>query len=117
MRRDQATGGGCMATVERPGIPSVFGAPAGDEPAGMSADRVRARKRLEKKSKFRGDLVAYVVINAFLVVIWAVSGRGYFWPGWVLGGWAVFLALDAWGLYFRRPITEADIDRELHRHQ
>ena len=107
-----------MSTVEEPGTPSVFGTPAADESAGTSADnRDQARKRLEKKSKFRGDLAAYVVINALLIVIWAVSGRGYFWPGWVLGGWAVFLALDAWSLYFRRPITEADIDRELHLHQ
>lgn len=72
-----------------------------------------ARKRVEKKRKFAGDVVAYLVINAFLVGVWAVSGFGYFWPGWVLAAWGVFLVLDAWNLYYRRPITEEDVEREL----
>lgn len=99
-----------MSTVMEPGI-----TPSDKEPVVGSTERERARKRLERRLKFRGDLVAYILINAFLVVIWAVSGRGYFWPGWVMGGWGVLLLLDAWTLYFRHPITEADIDRELRR--
>ncbi len=80
-----------------------------------SEEREVARKRVEKRQKLRGDFVAYVVINAFLVGVWAITDRGYFWPGWVLAGWGVFLLLDAWNVYFRRPISEADIDRELRR--
>jgi hypothetical protein len=78
-----------------------------------STDWERARQRVEKKHKFRGDVVAYVVINLFLIGIWAVSGFGYFWPGWVLAAWGTFLLLDAWNIYYRRPITEDDIDKEL----
>lgn len=74
-----------------------------------------ARKRVERKRKLRADFAAYVVINAFLIVAWAVTGFGYFWPGWVLAAWGVALAMDAWRVYYQRPITEADIDRELHR--
>ena len=37
------------------------------------------------------DTFAYVVINAFLIGVWAVTGAGYFWPGWVLAGWGVGL--------------------------
>ncbi|HEX4980681.1 MAG TPA: 2TM domain-containing protein [Ilumatobacteraceae bacterium] len=80
-----------------------------------STDRQQARKRVEKKHKFRGDVVAYVIINLFLVGTWAVTGAGYFWPGWVLAGWGVLLLLDAWSLYFRRPITEEEIDEEMRR--
>lgn len=80
-------------------------------------ERELARKRLERKAKFRADAVAYVVINLFLVGVWAVTDRGYFWPGWVMAGWGVLLALDAWNVYGRRPITDADIDAELrHNH-
>lgn len=105
-----------MSTINEPGSAPAFEKPRGGaEPEPMSADRERARRRLERKKKFRDDLVAYVVINAFLVVIWTVSGHGYFWPGWVMGGWGVFLLLDAWNLYFRGTITEADVDRELRR--
>lgn len=72
-----------------------------------------ARWRVERKRKFRIDLVTYVVINLFLIGVWAVTGFGYFWPGWVLAGWAVLLGLDAWGFSSRRPITEDDIQMEL----
>lgn len=79
------------------------------------SDREQARKRVERKHKFRGDDVAYVLINAFLIGIWAFSGAGYFWPGWVLAGWGVMLALDAWNLFFRRPISEEEVDTEMRR--
>lgn len=78
-------------------------------------DRAWARTRVEKKHKLRGDLVAYVVINAALVATWALTGFGYFWPGWILGFWGVFLLLDVWNLYFQRPITEREIDEELRK--
>jgi hypothetical protein len=80
-----------------------------------TSERASARQRLERKRKVGGDAVAYVVINAFLVGIWAFNGRGYFWPGWVLAGWGVLLLLTAWDVYYRRPISQDDIDRELHR--
>ncbi|HET9187031.1 MAG TPA: 2TM domain-containing protein, partial [Acidothermaceae bacterium] len=60
----------------------------------QDTDRRIARRRVEAKRKFRSDVVAYVIVNAFLVVAWAISGRGYFWPGWVLAGWGVFLLID-----------------------
>ncbi|MGB8859271.1 MAG: 2TM domain-containing protein [Ilumatobacteraceae bacterium] len=72
-----------------------------------------ARKRVERKRKFRADVAAYVVINCCLVAVWAVGGFGYFWPGWVLAAWGVGLALDAWNVFFQRPISPADIEREL----
>ena len=75
----------------------------------------QARARAIRKRKFRGDLMGYFVINAFLVGLWAVSGFGYFWPGWVLAIWGVFLVLDAWELVYRREVTEEDIQREMHR--
>ena len=80
-----------------------------------TSDYEEARTRLLRKRKFRGDLVAYLVINAFLVGIWAVTGLGYFWPGWVLAGWGVLLVLDAWDAYYRHDVTEEDIEREMHR--
>jgi fatty acid desaturase len=74
-----------------------------------------ARQRVERKRKFRADLVAYVVINAFLIGVWATTGMGYFWPGWVLAGWGVVLVLDAWNVFYRRPVTSKDIEEELRR--
>lgn len=77
--------------------------------------RESARKRLEAQRGFVSDIVAYVVVNAFLIGVWAFTGAGYFWPAWVLAGWGAALALHGWDVYGRRPITEADIDDELRR--
>lgn len=82
---------------------------------GPTTDYELARARVLRKRKFTGDVMAYVLINAFLVGLWAFTGAGYFWPGWVLGGWGVLLLLDGWDAYYRRDVTEQDIQRELHR--
>ncbi len=83
--------------------------------APRSTEYEQARRRVERRRKFRADIVAYVIINAFLIVVWAVTGMGYFWPGWVLGGWGALLLLDAWKAFYRRPVTEADVREELRR--
>lgn len=75
----------------------------------------RARARAEKKRKFRSDLAVYFIINAFLVGVWAITGSGYFWPGWVIGAWGLGLILAAWDLFYRREVTDEDIQREMHR--
>ena len=45
-----------------------------------------------------------------------VTGAGYFWPGWVLLGWGVLLSLDAWKVFYQRPVTDADVEAEMQRH-
>ena len=89
----------------------------GDQAGGPSAANAReqARKRVEARRGLTGHVVAYVVINAFLIGVWAMTGRGYFWPIWIIAGWGIGLVLNAWDVLWRRPITEADIDAELHR--
>lgn len=74
-----------------------------------------ARKRVANRRDFSSHVVAYVVVNAFLIFVWAITGAGYFWPAWVLAGWGIGLVLHAWDVFFRRPVTDADIEAELHR--
>ena|SRR5215211_4473625 len=76
--------------------------------------RVAARKRIEKRRNLQGGFVAYVVVNAFLVAVWAMTGGGYFWPAWILAGWGVGMLLGLWD-YLRGPVTEADVDDEVRR--
>lgn len=76
--------------------------------------RAAARKHIEKRRGLQGGLVAYVIVNAFLVTAWAMTGGGYFWPGWVIAGWGVGMLFGFWD-YLRGPITDADIDDELRR--
>jgi len=78
--------------------------------------RAAAIERLEKKRDVRNHVMVYVVVNVMLVVIWAASGAGYFWPIWSIAGWGIGLALHAWTTYGRRPITEAEIREETRHH-
>ena len=74
-----------------------------------------ARKRVTARRDFGSHLVAYAVVNSFLVFVWALTGGGYFWPAWVLAGWGIGIVLHAWDVFLRRPVTDADIDAELQR--
>ena len=75
--------------------------------------RQAAINRLKDKRGFWSNLAAYVVVNGFLVVVWAFSGAGAFWPIWVMGGWGIGLALHAWSVFGQKPITEEDVQREM----
>lgn len=59
-----------------------------DEAEVIGDEREVARRRVRARRDFTSNLVGYVVINAALIGIWAASGRGYFWPGWVMALWA-----------------------------
>jgi hypothetical protein len=99
-----------MQTADQTSTPG-----GGTDPAHLP-ERETARKRVQAKRDFASHLVAYAVINAFLIAVWAITGGGYFWPAWVLACWGAGLVLHAWDVYWRRPVTEADVDAELHRH-
>ena len=85
-----------------------------EKTATLDAARTLARKRIEKRRGLQGGMVAYVVINVFFVAVWAMTGRGYFWPAWIIAGWGVGMLLGLWD-YLRGPVTDADIDDELRR--
>ena len=87
-----------------------------EQTSAAETERDRARKRIEARRNLQGGLVAYVVFNTFLVGVWALSGGGYFWPGWIIGGWGAGMVMGVWA-YLRGPVTEADIDAELRRHR
>jgi uncharacterized ion transporter superfamily protein YfcC len=82
-----------------------------------SAEWAQARKRVTDRRDFGSHVVVYLVVNAFLILVWAVTSAGYFWPAWVLGGWGIGLVLHAWEVFVRRPITDADVQAELQREQ
>jgi hypothetical protein len=85
-----------------------------DEEAREATERKLARKRIEKRRGLQGGLVAYLVVNAFLIAVWALTGGGYFWPAWIIAGWGVGMLLGLWD-YYRGPVTDTDVDAELRR--
>jgi hypothetical protein len=57
----------------------------------------------------------YVAVNLLLIAVWAVTGRGYFWPIWPILGWGAALRLHYWTVFLRRPISEDEIRREMEK--
>ncbi len=86
-------------------------------PRTEQALREEAVSRLKKKRDFRGHVFIYVAVNAMLVVVWAITGGGFFWPIFPILGWGVGVAANAWDVYGRKPISEDEIRRETERLQ
>lgn len=84
---------------------------------GLNEEELRkeATERLKTRREFWQHLASYVIVNAGLIGIWAIGGGGYFWPGWVLAGWGIGLALHAWTVFFQKPIGEDEIRHEMDR--
>jgi len=76
--------------------------------------RQRALDRIKKKREFQAHLIAYVTVNAFLVVIWAVTSRDFFWPVFPILGWGIGLVFHWWDTYRGEP-SEDQIQREIDR--
>jgi hypothetical protein len=77
--------------------------------------RQAAMESLKKKAEFRAHLLAYVLVNAFLVAMWSVTGAGFFWPVFPIAGWGIGLVLHAWDTYRQQAPTEQDIRSEMDR--
>ena len=80
--------------------------------------RELALKRLKKLRDFHAHLLVYVLVNSFLVVIWAASSpSGFFWPVFPIAGWGIGLVMNAWDVYYGDTFREDRIQREMERLQ
>jgi hypothetical protein len=78
--------------------------------------RKQAISRLKKKDAFRKTVLAYILVNLLLIGIWALGDQGYFWPVWVIGGWGIGLAFQAYDAYGHSgAVTESDVQREMEK--
>jgi hypothetical protein len=53
--------------------------------------REEATMRLRKRRDFAAHLAAYVFVNVSVIVIWAMTGSGFFWPVFPILGWGIGL--------------------------
>ena len=78
--------------------------------------RQQAKERLEKRRDFKTHVFIYLLVNAVLVAVWAIATpEAIFWPIFPILGWGVGVAANAWDVFVRKPITDAEIDREADR--
>jgi class 3 adenylate cyclase len=47
------------------------------------------------RQSVKTHLTVYLLVNLFLIGIWAASGGGYFWPVWPILGWGLGVAFHA----------------------
>jgi len=87
----------------------------GNHAAAEYAARDQAVKRLKKQRDFRGHLVAYLLVNTLLVVIWATTSHGFFWPAFVIAPWGIGVVMNAREAYGRPDLTEQAIEHETER--
>ncbi|MGX5679841.1 2TM domain-containing protein [Schumannella luteola] len=78
--------------------------------------RSLATKRLKARNDFYTYLLIWLAVSLVVTFVWFMTGSGYFWPGWVIGGMgiaALFQFIDLIGKH--RTITESAIDAEVQR--
>lgn len=90
----------------------------GNEVDRSSADqelRQRAVQRLRARAGFWTHLLVYLTINALTVVVWAVTGNGFFWPIFLIVLWGMGVVANAWDVFGPAPVTEDRVRREMDR--
>ena len=86
----------------------------------MNTEQLRdaALARLKHRKSLKKQLKTYVITNLTLIVIWALSGQGNFWPVWPIAFWGLALLYQAWSFQHPdQPISDQDIEREMNRKQ
>lgn len=79
--------------------------------ADLPSDRaVRAAIRFYRlqREALRYHAAAYVSVNGSLVAIWAATGEGQFWPGWVLAPGTAMIAWHSAGSRLLRRVLRLD---------
>lgn len=76
--------------------------------------RRRAEKRLEDKRGLGAHVLAYLMVNAFLVAIWFWTESGFFWPIFSIIGWGIGVVFNIWEVYSPAP-SEQRIRAEMDR--
>jgi hypothetical protein len=77
--------------------------------------RELALDRLKKKADFRMHVLTFVLFNGMFVLIWAMTGRHFFWPVIPLCIWGIGIIAHAMETFGRPVPTEDDIRQEMDR--
>jgi hypothetical protein len=88
---------------------------AAPAPPAIPVDHQEAIERIRAKRAFGRHATVYVAVNLLLIAVWAITSRGYFWPIWPILGWGVGLGVNYWTVFFRRPISDDEIRREIKK--
>ena len=75
-----------------------------------------ASKKVTARKRFYGGLATYLIVNAVLIVIWALSGQGNMWFLWPLGIWGIFVLGDYLRIFvFGKGSDQQAIEKEVEK--
>ncbi len=78
--------------------------------------RQQAIYRIRSRQQFYAHLAFFLVMSAYLIVLWDRSDAPDFWPVWPLLGWGIGLVAHGSHVFgWRKPISEKRIQREINR--
>jgi hypothetical protein len=87
-----------------------------ESPEGL---REQALRSIKQRRDFHTHVFVYLTMNLVIWGIWAIigstTGAWFPWPMFVTLGWGIGVIFNAWDVYVRRPISEADVQREVER--
>jgi len=101
----------------------------------MTEDEIRnkARARVRARLGFFRHLAVYIIVNGFLVIIWAISSAGMwwawwgprysgspwgfnFWPAWIMIFWGIGLVSHCLSVFvFHGNWEENEVEKEVRR--
>jgi 2TM domain len=76
---------------------------------------LQAATQMQRWRDFGSQVFAYVIGNSVFIVIWAVQGKGFFWPIYPLLVWGLGLSVQHFNVVIRGQITYEDVRRKLNR--
>jgi hypothetical protein len=85
------------------------------DPFALEAFREREIKQVIKRRVFILHLAMYVMVNLFLIVIWAVTGAGFPWFVFPLFGWGIGLVAHGVVALLLADPAEVVLEREQRR--
>jgi hypothetical protein len=88
--------------------------PTTTHPVELNELRDRAVEHLKKKRAFFAHLLVYALVNGSIVVIWALTDTGFFWPAFPMLFWGIGVVMNAWDVW-RGDFTEEQIADEMQR--
>jgi hypothetical protein len=62
------------------------------------------QKYVSSLKNFYGELSSYILVVTISLIVWLLSGGGYFWPIWVILIWGIVLFLKASKLHIISPL-------------
>ena len=78
-------------------------------------DYLQAALQMQRWRDFGSQVLAYVIGSIVFIIIWAVQGKGFFWPIYPLLVWGLGVSVQHFTVVIRGQITDEDVRRTLNR--